>query len=716
MRSRRSHGAWILAAAAAAAGCRPPSPTTTVDTPATPAAKPSAPVAAREPVTTVRHGRTFVDAYAWLRNRDDPRTRAYLDAENAFAAKILEPLTPLHDALVAEMRARVVGDDRDPPVRHGGFDYVTRRVAGTEYWVVERTAVGAGPVQVVLDANLRARGHDYYDVGGFTVSPDHQRLAWGEDTSGDERYRVLVIDIATGRSIDELDEPAGASMAWSADSRTLWTTRLDEAHREYQLWRNEPGSGGAPVLSREEDDLRFSLSVARSRDDRWLQLVITSALTSEVHIMDAKRPKAAWRVLEPRRQGIEYDVEHHGDRLFMRTNEGAPEFEVREAVLTKTGHTPWRRFATPAAGETFTGVDVFADHVVVSGRASGLPQIWIHPLEGGARHAITWPDAAYQAYVDDNPEFHSKQLRLGYSSPVSPPSTLAFAMDRKVLTVLEQDPVPEFDASALVLERFDATADDGTAIPITLVRRRDAPGPGPLVLRGYGAYGSSSDADFSRGDLPLLDRGIAIAVAHVRGGGEFGKAWHDGGKLAAKVNSFTDFIRVAEALIARGDTRTDQLAIMGGSAGGLLVGASVNMRPDLFAAVVAEVPFVDVINTMEDATLPLTAAEWEEWGNPEVAAQLAVMAGYSPYDNVAPREYPAMLVTAGYNDPRVGYWEPAKWVAKLRATTTGDAPLLLRTQMGSGHSGTTGRYSALDEHAWVLAFVVEQLEAARPKG
>ena len=505
-------------------------------------------------------------------------------------------------------------------------------------------------------------------------------------------------------------------MAWSADSRTLWTTRLDEAHREYQLWRNEPGSGKAPVLSHQEDDLRFSVSVARSRDDRWLQLVIASALTSEVQIMDAKRPKAAWRVLEPRRQGIEYDVEHHGDRLFMRTNEGAPEFEVREAVLTKTGHTPWRRFATPAAGETFTGVDVFADHVVVSGRASGLPQIWIHPLGGGERHTITWPDAAYQAYVDDNPEFHSKQLRLGYSSPVSPPSTLAFAMDRKVLTVLEQDPVPEFDSSALVLERFDATADDGTAIPITLVRRRDAPGPGPLVLRGYGAYGSSSDADFSRGDLPLLDRGIAIAVAHVRGGGEFGKAWHDGGKLAAKVNSFTDFIRVAEALIARGDTRTDQLAIMGGSAGGLLVGASVNMRPDLFAAVVAEVPFVDVLNTMEDATLPLTAAEWEEWGNPEVAAQLAVMAGYSPYDNVAPRDYPAMLVTAGYNDPRVGYWEPAKWVAKLRATTTGDAPLLLRTQMGSGHSGTTGRYSALDEHAWVLAFVVEQLGAARPKG
>lgn len=670
------------------------------------------PVAAREPTTLTLHGRRFVDAYAWLRDRDDPRTRAYLDAENAFAAAVLRPLTPLHDAIVHEMRRRIVADEVDPPVEHGPFAYVTRRVAGGDYWIAERRPKAGGPTTIVLDANRRAKGHAYYDVGGYDISPDHRRLAWGEDTRGDEHYRVFVIDIETGRALAEFGGDNGPSMTWAGDSETLWTTRLDATNREHQLWRQRIGDDAPPVLSYQEDDPRFSVAIGRSRDERWLQLAISSGVTSEVRMMDAARPTDPWRAVEPRRAGVEVELAHHGERLFLRTNDGAPEFAVREARLdptSPTGHTPWVPFAAPAPGESFTSIDTFAGHLVVSGRARGLPQVWIHPLDGRPAHAIDWPDAAWGVSLDDNPEFDTASLRLSYSSPITPDSTLSYGMETRETTVLHREAVPDFDPARLQLERLEAIADDGTAIPITLVRRRDAPRPGPLVLLGYGAYGSSWDPEFVRGDLPLLDRGVAIAIAHVRGGGELGRAWHDAGKLAAKPNTFGDFIRAAEFLVQRGDTSAERLAIQGGSAGGLLVGAVVNARPELFAAAVAEVPFVDVINTMRDASLPLTAAEWEEWGNPEFAEQLAVMAGYSPYDNVGPRPYPSMLVTAGFNDPRVGYWEPAKWVARMRAEGRGRGPLLLRTEMGAGHSGATGRYGALDDQAWVHAFVLHAL-------
>lgn len=352
-----------LVALALVAGCRP----TPASEPPRAVAEPVPPVAARESVTTVLHDRTFVDAYAWLRDRDDPRTRAYLDAENAFATATLQPSSALHDTLVAELRARIVADDHSAPLRHGAFDYTTREVSGGEYWIAERTPIAGGPVQIVLDANRRAQAHDYYDVGGYEISPDHRFLAWGEDTSGDERYRVSVIEIATGRAIDSFDDAAGSSMAWSADSRTLWTTRLDTAHREYQLWRRVPGSGTPPVLSYEEKDVRFSVSVQRSRDDRWLQMVLASAVSSEVWVMDAKRPADPWRVIAPRRPGIEYDVEHHGERLFLRTNDGAPEFAIKAAVMTAQGPGTWRPFLAPGADESFTGMHAFADHLVVTG-------------------------------------------------------------------------------------------------------------------------------------------------------------------------------------------------------------------------------------------------------------------------------------------------------------------------------------------------------------
>lgn len=670
------------------------------------------PVAPKEPVSLTLHGRTLVDPYAWLRGREDPRTRAYLDAENEFAATMLKPHQKLHDTLVAELKARILPDDADVPVKHGPFEYLTREVAGGEYWIAERVEIATGKKQVVLDANQRAQGHEYYGVGAYDISPDHRLLAVGEDTRGDERYHVSIIEIATGKTIAELEEPAGSSMSWGGDSKTLWTTRLDDANREYQLWRNVPGTATKAVMSHEADDPRFSISIGRTRDDKWLFLGVSSGTTTEMRMMDARKPNDAWRLVQPRRQDVLYGIDVQGDHLLMLTNESSPRFELLEAKLGKNGHGPWTVKVKPADGEAFTGLSVFSKYLVISGRARGLPQLWIHPTDGSEPHAIAWPDAAYEAGMDENPELDNPKLRVSYSSPVTPESTFDYVIETRTLELRKRQQVPSFDPTVFDVERIDAKADDGTAIPITIVRRKDAPKPGPLVLQGYGAYGSSWDPGFAGSDLPLLDRGVAVATAHIRGGGEFGKPWHDAGKLANKPNSFHDFIRAAEHLVARGDTTADQLAIQGGSAGGLLVGAVVNLRPDLFAAVIAEVPFVDVINTMRDETLPLTAGEWEEWGNPAKADEFAVMLAYSPYDNVAAKDYPAMLVTAGFNDPRVGYWEPAKWVAKLRATTTGDAPILLRTEMGSGHGGASGRYAALDDQAWVMVFTLDQLGRA----
>jgi oligopeptidase B len=671
------------------------------------------PVAPIEPVSLTLHGRTLVDPYAWMRDREDPRTRAYLEAENAYANEWLAPHRKLHDTLVAEMRARILPDDEDVPVKHGPFEYVTRQVAGGEYWIAERKEIATGKTQVVLDANARAKGHDYYDVGGYDVSPDHRLLAVGEDTKGDERYHVSIIEIATGKVIAELDEALGPSVTWGGDSKTLWTTRLDDANREYQVWRHVPGTDTKPVLSHQEDDPRFSVGVGRTRDEKWMLLGISSGTTTEMRMMDAKKPTDAWRIVEPRRQGVLYGVDVQGDKLLMLTNESSPRFDLRSAPLGKDGHGPWTVKLKPGEGEAFNGLSVFSKYFVISGRANGLPQIWIHPTEGGEPHAIAWPDAAYEAGLDENPEMDNPKLRVGYSSPVTPTSTFDYVIATRKLELRKREEVPQFDPTVFDVERTSAKADDGTEIPITLVRRKDAAKPGPLLLQGYGAYGSSWDPGFVRSDLPLLDRGVTIAIAHIRGGGELGKPWHDAGKLAKKSNSFTDFIRAAEHLVQRGDTTADRLAIQGGSAGGLLMGAVVNMRPDLFAAVIAQVPFVDVINTMRDETLPLTAGEWEEWGNPANADELAVMLAYSPYDNVAAKDYPAMFVTAGFNDPRVGYWEPAKWVAKLRATKTGDSPLLFRTEMGSGHGGMTGRYAALDDEAWVMVFTLVQLGLAK---
>ncbi|MFO0635419.1 MAG: S9 family peptidase [Nannocystaceae bacterium] len=680
------------------------------------------PVAPREDTVVTLHGRTLPDPYAWLRRRDDPRTRRYLEQETAYTEAWLHRIEDLRARVRDELRARVIEDDLSVPVEHGGWAYFDRIARGQQYPVYLRRATVGGAEQTVLDCNARAAGHEHFSLGAMTVSPDHSRVAWSEDVSGAERYRVLVAQLPSGAVVAQLDgEPGyapsddgdhagaiGESLAWAGDSRTLFFTTLDQAHREWRLWRVDTRTRAPATLVFEESDPQHSVSVHRSRDDRTMVMSSNSQITSEVRLLPADTPAGAWQVVEPRRTGLEYEVEPRGEELLVLTNDGAPEFMLARASMALPGRAHWRPGLRPPAGGSFSRVEAFAEHVVLAGRSEGLPQVWI--ADAAARlQAIAWPDAAYSAYLGDTPQFTATRLRLHYSSPVVPDSVYDYDLGEHRLELRDRDEVPRFDPSRYRVSRLHAPADDGAQIPITLVRPVAAQGLVPVLLHGYGAYGASYDADFDADALPLLDRGVAVAIAHVRGGGELGRAWYHAGKLAYKQRSFDDFIRAAEFLVESGVAAPGRIAIEGGSAGGLLVGAAVTQRPELFRAALVGVPFVDVINTMRDASLPLTAGEWDEWGDPRRAADFATMVRYSPYDNVRAQRYPDMLVLAGWNDPRVGYWEPAKWVARLRAEAESGSLLLLRTDMGSGHSGASGRYDALDEQAVATAFVLDRL-------
>ncbi|MBC8070685.1 MAG: S9 family peptidase [Deltaproteobacteria bacterium] len=676
-------------------------------------AVPAPPIAPREPTVVELHGVRLEDPYAWLRNRDDPRTRGYLEAENAYTEAMLQPVAKLRAAVLGELRRRIIEDDVSVPVPHGTWEYFDRTRRGEQYAVMLRKPVAGGAEQVVLDLDARARGHEYYAVGDYDLSPDQRMIAFTEDLRGDERYRLHVLDIESGRELDRLDGDVGPSVQLAADSRTVFYTRVDTANREHQLWRRTLGQTEPGTLVIEETDPRFSLSIARSFTDAFMVITASSQITSEVQVVDALHPDRPLRMIEPRRDGIEYDVYHHGEQFLVLTNDGARDFQVMQAPIVTPDRAHWQPLYTPPAGSSLSGLMVLADRLVLTGRANGLPQIWLREHDSGELRAIDWPEPSYDAELGDNRERATSRLRVHYSSPTTPGTEYDYDFATRELVLRKRDPVADFDPADFEVQRLRARADDGAEIPISLVRRRDAPRPAPLVLNGYGAYGSNYDAGFSAGQLPLLDRGVTVAIAHVRGGGELGRDWYEQGKLARKSNTFTDFIRCAEHLIAQGHTTSDRLLVTGGSAGGLLIGAVINMRPELFHAAVADVPFVDVINSMRDASLPLTAAEWEEWGDPRQPDAFAWMRGWSPYDNVRAQDYPHLLVVAGWHDSRVGFWEPAKWTARLRASKTDDHQLLLHTEMGSGHGGASGRYDALDEQAMVLAFMLDRLGVKR---
>ncbi|MEE1867322.1 S9 family peptidase [Pseudomonas auratipiscis] len=661
------------------------------------------------------------DPYAWLQERDSTEVIDYLNAENAYQQAQLADQAILREQLFEEIKGRILETDLSLPSPWGPWLYYSRTTAGEEYprhYRCPRPADDSNTVdenheELLLDPNQLANG-GFLSLGAFNVSPDHQRLAYSLDTTGDEIYTLYVKDLISG-AIEQLPfEDCDGSMTWANDSQTLFFAELDDTHRPHKLLRHRLGREGCQVVY-EEDDGRFFLHCYRASSERQLILLLNSKTTSEAWVLDAERPEDAFTCLAPRVEGHEYFPDHgqlEGQwRWFIRTNQDGINFALYQAASDQVPvRDQWQLLVAHRDTGMLEGLSLNASALTLSLREGGLPIIEVHP-QGLAPYRVELPDAAYSLYVQDTLEFASSRIRLRYQALNRPAQVRQLELATGAQVVLKETPVlGPFDADAYVSQRLWATAADGTQVPISLVQRRSDVGkPVPLYLYGYGAYGESLDPWFSHARLSLLDRGVAFAIAHVRGGGELGEAWYRAGKQEHKHNTFSDFIACAEHLISQGVTRADQLAISGGSAGGLLIGAVLNQRPALFKAAIAEVPFVDVLNTMLDPELPLTITEYDEWGNPEEPDVYERIKAYAPYENVKAQAYPALLVVAGYNDSRVQYWEAAKWVAKLRVTKTDNNLLLLKTEMDAGHGGMSGRYQGLRDVALEYAFVFKVL-------
>ena len=661
------------------------------------------------------------DPYAWLQQRDSAEVLAYLQAENAYQEACLADQAPLREQLFEEIKGRILETDLSLPSPWGPWLYYTRTTAGDEYprhYRCPRPAddsntVDASAEQLLLDPNELAAG-GFLSLGAFNVSPDHQLLAYSLDTNGEETYTLYVKDLATGAITTLPFEDCDGSMTWANDSRTLFFAELDDTHRPCRLRRFSLGEAEAHTVF-EEDDGRFFLHCYRASSERQLILLLNSKTTSEAWVLDAETPLAEFTCLAAREEGHEYFPDHgqlDGDwRWFIRSNQDGINFALYQAPSAAVpSRAQWQVLVAHRDNIMLEGLSLNASALALSLREGGLPIIEVRP-QGQAPYRVELPDAAYSLYVQDSLEFASTRIRLRYEALNRPAQVRQLELANGAQSVLKQTPVlGAFDADAYVSERLWATANDGTQVPISLVRRRDDVGKTvPLYLYGYGAYGESLDPWFSHARLSLLERGVAFAIAHVRGGGELGEAWYRAGKQEHKQNTFDDFIACAEHLIATGVSRPEQLAISGGSAGGLLIGAVLNLRPQLFRCAIAEVPFVDVLNTMLDPELPLTVTEYDEWGNPEQPEVHARIKAYAPYENVKAQAYPAMLVVAGYNDSRVQYWEAAKWVARLRTLKTDNNLLLLKTEMDAGHGGMSGRYQGLRDVALEYAFVLNEL-------
>lgn len=679
---------------------------------------------AARPVARTMWGETVEDPYAWLRRADDPEVRAHLEAENAWTETQLAPLADLRRTLFDEIRGRIKETDLSVPVVKDQWAYYSRTEEGAQYPIHCRRPAPADLHEllvespqdevVLLDENIAAEGREFFELGVFEVSPDHGLLLWAADVTGDETFQLRIRDLRTGRDLDDVIDGVSYGSAWALDNATFFYVRHDEAHRPYQLWRHRIGddpAGDALVFT--ETDERFFLAVGRERDDSFVQLALSSSVTDEVHVVPADAPTEPFRVIEPRRQGVEYAVAHHGDRFVILTNDGAENFRVMVAPDHDAGRASWEELIAGRDDVMLSGIDVFAQHAVLSERVGGFTQLRVRRWDDGDEHVIEQPEVVSTVGLGSNPDYATTTIRYGYSSMVTPSTVFQYDLDTRQRTLLKQQEVlGGVDLEAYRTDRTWAEAPDGRRIPVSLVWRRDRPDdrPGPCLLYGYGAYEASMEPTFSSVRLSLLDRGFVFAVAHVRGGGEMGRRWYLEGKFAEKPNTVTDFVAAARHLVDEGWTDARQLVIRGGSAGGLLVGAATNAAPELFAAVVAQVPFVDCLTTICDPSLPLTVTEWEEWGNPVESEEIyRVMRGYTPYENLRPAPYPAVLATGGLNDTRVGFWEPAKWAARLREVTTSDRPVLLWTELGAGHGGPSGRYDAWHDEARVLAFILDSV-------
>jgi len=726
--------------------------------------QPRPPVAARNPVEHRLHGDLRVDDYFWLREKQNPEVIRHLQAENTYTDALLESTVAFQEKLYQEMLARIQQTDLSVPYRLRGYDYFTKTLEGKQYplhyrrpadesssaaaqYIAPQTGnqLSNEADQLLLDLNALAEGHSFLGLDAFEVSDDNQLLAYSTDTTGFRQYTLQIKDLATGQLLPFRAERVTSS-TWSSDNKTLFYTVEDPVtKRSHRLYRHVLGDNGEDPIIFEESDERFRVQIDRTRSRSFLLLLCASHTTSEVRFLAADNPGGDFRLIAPREDSHEYYVEHHpalniagtsSDIFLIRSNSGGRTFRLATAPLSDPQRSNWQEIIPNRPDVMLSSVDPFRSHLVIFEREAGLPFLRILPLTDPSSHSrerqspdwrvsdrppkdllansyrIPFTEPAYNAAPGTNPEFDQSHFRYSYESFITPRSVFDFDVSSRQSTLRKQQPVlGGYDSSLYATERLHALASDGTRIPLSVVYRKSTPrdGSAPLLLYGYGSYGISMPVNFNSNRLSLLDRGVIFAIAHIRGGGELGKPWHDAGRMRNKHNTFTDFIASAEHLIAARYTNSQRLIIEGGSAGGLLMGAVTNLRPDLFHAVISHVPFVDVLNTMLDASLPLTVGEYEEWGNPQIAEDYFYMKSYCPYTNLERKPYPAMLIKTGLNDSQVMYWEPAKYVAKLRTLKTDSNPLLFKINMGAGHGGASGRYDYLREIAFDYAFVFSQL-------
>jgi len=671
------------------------------------------PIAKKIPKESTIHGHKRVDDYFWIREKSNPEVIDYLKAENEYTDKIMKHTEGLQKELYKEMKGRIKETDMSVPAKMGNYYYYTRTEEGKQYAIYCRKKGSLdSEEEIILDENKLAEGHAYFQLGIFRASPDQKLLAYSVDTDGSEDYTIYIKNLETGELLSEQISNTYYSFEWANDNKTFFYSVLDETKRPYKAYRHKLGTDPKEdVMVFHEPDGKFTLGMYKTRTKKYIMIDLESKITTEIHYMDADKPESEFKVVEPRKTGLEYSLHHHPDAFYIVTNENALNFKLMKTPISDPSKKNWEEVIPHSDTIMLEGIDLFKDYMVVYQREDGLEKMLITDFKKDTEHFITFPEETYSLRGGSNPEFDTHIIRYSYSSLVTPDSVFDYDMEAQTQELKkEREVLGGYKKEEYETKRIFAEALDKKKIPISLVYKKDLfkkGTPAPLFLHGYGSYGFSYDPNFSSSTLSFLDRGFVYAIAHIRGGGEMGRCWYEEGKCLDKKNTFTDFIACAEHLIKEKYTNPDLLVIEGGSAGGLLMGAVTNMRPDLFKAVVANVPFVDVTNTMLDPTIPLTVNEYEEWGNPNEKKNYEYILSYSPYDNVEKKEYPNILVLGGLNDPRVPYWEPAKWVAKLRDMKTDNNVLLLKTNMGAGHGGSSGRYDFLKEIAFRYAFVLD---------
>jgi len=661
------------------------------------------------------HGDTRIDNYYWLNERENPEVISYLEAENNYTNAILKPTEQLQEKLFNEMKSRIKEDDESVPYKDNGYFYYSRYETGKEYPIYCRKKNSLeAPEEIMLDVNQLAEGHDYFQASGLNVSPDNKLLAYGVDTVSRRNYTIYIKNLETGELLPEAISNTVGYAVWANDNATIFYVKKDEITlRSYQIYRHElKNSSVFDVLVYQENDETFSTYITKTKSDKYLLIGSGSTLSDEYRFLDANNPKGDFKIIQPRERGLEYKISHFGDYFYIRTNIDAQNFKLVKTPVTKTTKENWKDVIPQNENAYLENIEIFKDFLVVEERKDGLNQMRIIKWSDNSEHNLDFGEETYSAYISTNPDFDSKLLRYGYSSLTTPTSTIDYNMVTREKTIKkEQEVLGGFDKSNYESKRIFAKANDGKKIAMSIVYRKglELDGTNPALIYGYGSYGATMDPYFSSTRLSLLDRGFVYAIAHVRGEQYYGRQWYEDGKLLNKKNTFTDFNSCAEYLIEQGYTSSEKLFAMGGFAGGLLMGAIANMRPDLYKGIIAAVPFVDVVTTMLDESIPLTTSEFDEWGNPKDSIFYEYMLSYSPYDQVKAQDYPAMLVTTGLHDSQVQYFEPAKWVAKLRDKKTDKNVLLLYTNMEAGHGGASGRFQALKEYALEDAFIFQQL-------